>query len=195
MNVAELLSMVVPAFNDIHRDNTPEVKLAVAPPSQAKNGYFVLGHDSRLGQVVNNILDNAISFSPEDSDIQLQLRRVGREIEISIEDEGPGIPEDHLDKIFERFYTDRPEDEYGNNSGLGLNISRQIVAAHGGRIWAENRQDGTLLAGGTIKENRAKAGENNPHTLSDTADDGKGTRRRIRGARFIIRLPAVDGHV
>ena len=60
-------------------------------------------------------------------------------MQIAVEDEGPGIPEENLERIFERFYTDRPQESFGQNSGLGLNISRQIVVAHGGRLYAENR--------------------------------------------------------
>jgi two-component system sensor histidine kinase ChvG len=75
------------------------------------------------------------------------LRRLKADIEISVEDDGPGIPEHSLGRIFERFYTDRPEEQgFGQNSGLGLSISKQIVEAHGGRIWADNRRD----AGGTV---------------------------------------------
>ena len=63
------------------------------------------------------------------------------EVEIVVDDDGPGIRPDALEKIFERFYTDRPHQGFGQNSGLGLSISKQIVEAHGGRIWAENRTD------------------------------------------------------
>src|SRR4029079_10686992 len=82
---------------------------------------------------------NAISFSPPGGRVTVSARRVGPEMQILIEDEGPGIPPENLERIFERFYTDRPQENFGQNSGLGLNISRQIVVAHGGRLWAENR--------------------------------------------------------
>ncbi len=97
------------------------------------------GHDSRLSQVIVNLLDNAISFSPPGGRVTVAARRIGSEIQIAVEDEGPGIPEENLERIFERFYTDRPQESFGQNSGLGLNISRQIVVAHGGRLYAENR--------------------------------------------------------
>jgi len=86
-----------------------------------------------------NLLENAISFSPPDGRVTVAARRVGHEIQIVVEDEGPGIPGENLERIFERFYTDRPQENFGQNSGLGLNISRQIVVAHGGRLYAENR--------------------------------------------------------
>jgi len=73
--------------------------------------------------------------------VRITCRRLRGEVEVLVDDEGPGIRPEALDKIFERFYTDRPEQGFGQNSGLGLSISKQIVEAHRGRIWAENRRD------------------------------------------------------
>ena len=81
------------------------------------------------------------SFSPPRGRVAIKARRDGDEIEVTVEDDGPGIPPENLERIFERFYTDRPQENFGQNSGLGLNISRQIIAAHGGRLHAENRPD------------------------------------------------------
>ena len=86
---------------------------------------------------------------------------------VIVDDDGPGVPPHALERVFERFYTDRPEQGFGQNSGLGLSISRQIVEAHDGRIWAENRP-------GT------------PQTSDDEA-----TTRHGAGARFVVALPAV----
>ena len=94
---------------------------------------------------------------------QGRVRRAALDVEVRIEDQGPGIRPDNLERIFERFYTDRPEGSFGKNSGLGLSISKQIVDAHKGRIWAENRL--------------GKAPE--------------GAEKPILGARFVVRLPAV----
>jgi two-component system sensor histidine kinase ChvG len=124
--------------------------------------FSVPGHDSRLGQVISNLLVNAQSFSNAGGKVRIICRRVRSEIEIVVDDDGPGIREDALERIFERFYTDRPHQGFGQNSGLGLSISKQIIEAHGGRIWAENRP-GPLNA------------------------DGEAT---IAGARFVVRLPA-----
>ena len=105
---------------------------------------LVLGHEGRLAQVITNLVENARSFLPDVGGwIALDLRerqsRDGRVVVLTIADNGPGIPVDNLERIFERFYTDRPEDEaFGQNSGLGLSIVRQIVEAHGGRIKADN---------------------------------------------------------
>jgi two-component system sensor histidine kinase ChvG len=98
--------------------------------------------ESRLVQVLRNLITNAISFSPPAGIITLGARRDGRRMLIYVSDQGPGIPADKLDAIFNRFYTERPVGEkFGTHSGLGLSISRQIIEAHGGRIFAENLTD------------------------------------------------------
>jgi two-component system sensor histidine kinase ChvG len=166
VDMAELLRTTVSLFNDIHRDDTPEVVLDIAYAPGAWP-YRVMGHDSRLSQVIVNLLDNAISFSPPGGRVAVLVRRMGHEIQISVEDEGPGIPDENLERIFERFYTDRPQENFGQNSGLGLNISRQIAVAHGGRLWAENRPPKGVGRG-----------------KGDTSVGRSG------GARFVMRLPA-----
>jgi two-component system sensor histidine kinase ChvG len=125
--------------------------------------FSVPGHDSRVGQVISNLLSNAQSFSEPGNKVRINCRRVRSEIEIVVDDDGPGIRPDALERVFERFYTDRPHQGFGQNSGLGLSISKQIIDAHGGRIWAENR----------------------PGPVSE---DGEPT---IAGARFVVRLPAL----
>lgn len=172
VDIAALLNTLVPAVNSMQRGRRRKVVLDVEKDSsRAGSGYLVMGHDIRLGQVITNVLDNAISFSPKNGQVTVQARRTNGDVEIVIEDEGPGIPPENLTKIFDRFYTDRPgEDSFGQNSGLGLNISQQIVVAHGGRIWAENRS--------AVPPRGRRGGRAN----------GKG--RAARGARFVIRLPA-----
>ncbi|MET1028519.1 MAG: ATP-binding protein, partial [Dongiaceae bacterium] len=102
----------------------------------------VLGMEGRLGQVLRNLLSNAVSFSPPGGMITLAARRQGRNIVIYVDDQGPGIPPDKLTAIFERFYSERPKGEkFGTHSGLGLSISKQIVEAHGGILTAENLRD------------------------------------------------------
>lgn len=166
VDTAELIRTTVSLFNDIHRGDAQGVtcEIAYAPGAHP---YRVTGHDSRLSQVIVNLLDNAISFSPPGGRVNVATRRIGSEIQIAVEDEGPGIPEENLERIFERFYTDRPQESFGQNSGLGLNISRQIVVAHGGRLYAENRPL--------------------PGAARGLADAGG---RKCGGARFVIRLPA-----
>jgi two-component system sensor histidine kinase ChvG len=109
------------------------------PPSE---DLTVLGTEGRLGQVFRNLLSNALSFSPPGGTVRLKARRDQRRIIIQVEDDGPGIPEDKLKAIFDRFYTERPEGEkFGTHSGLGLSISQQIVEAHNGTLTASNRRD------------------------------------------------------
>ncbi len=103
---------------------------------------MVEGAEVRLVQVVQNLIANALSFSPPGGQVVVALAQDGDNAVITVDDEGPGIPENKLEAIFDRFYSERPKTEkFGIHSGLGLSISKQIVEAHHGRIWAENRKD------------------------------------------------------
>jgi two-component system sensor histidine kinase ChvG len=165
VDLTSVLSGIVDVFRDLGSASQVRINLDIEPGAAASGDLVVRGHDGRLGQVLTNLIDNAVSFSPEGAAITVAARRIGSEVELSVVDEGPGIPEDNLEKVFERFYSDRPESDRtkGKNSGLGLSISREIVAAHGGRIWAENLQVPVRFG----------------------RDNG-----RIAGARFVVRLPA-----
>ncbi|WP_109668412.1 sensor histidine kinase [Roseicyclus mahoneyensis] len=99
---------------------------------------LISGLEGRLAQVFVNLLSNAISFCDEGDAVRLWARRRENRVLIVVEDTGPGIPEEALTKVFNRFYSERPVQQFGNHSGLGLAISKQIVEAHGGVIWAEN---------------------------------------------------------
>lgn len=98
----------------------------------------ISGLEARLAQVFVNLITNAISFCEEGDAIRMWVRRNGNRVLVVVEDTGPGIPDAALKKVFARFYSERPEGQFGNNSGLGLAISKQIVDAHGGVVWAEN---------------------------------------------------------
>ncbi len=103
---------------------------------------MVLGREGPFSQVFRNLIDNACSFSGKGQPVAVSARRSGRQVQVIVEDQGPGIPPDNLETVFQRFYTARPKGAaFGGHSGLGLSIARQIVEAHGGRIWAENRTD------------------------------------------------------
>lgn len=117
-----------------------EIEFKPTKLPQGAKGYFVQGHDLRIGQVITNLIENARSFVPEGTGrITISLERSGKFNIVTVEDNGPGIRADNIERIFERFYTDRPAGEaFGQNSGLGLSISRQIVEAHGGTLTAEN---------------------------------------------------------
>ena len=120
-----------------------ELRLSANPP------YDAHGHDGRYGQVFRNVIDNALSFSPTGSRIVVELTREPRKgpFVVTVDDEGPGIPEDNLESIFQRFYSERPTENFGQHSGLGLSICRQIMETYGGSIAATNRKaaDGKIV--------------------------------------------------
>jgi two-component system, OmpR family, sensor histidine kinase ChvG len=161
VDVAKLLNTLVTVANEVKKD---DIGVTLRFEGGGPEAFVVPGHDSRLGQVIDNFIDNARSFSPTGGTVRVTGRRLRSQVEIAVEDDGPGIRPDALEKIFERFYTDRPEQGFGQNSGLGLSISKQIVEAHGGRIWAENR------------------------IASKLGPDGQ---PQVLGARFVVRLPAM----
>jgi len=169
VDMNKLLVAVVAVANEIKREDGVMVTLAFEGSPRI---FKVQGHDSRLSQVINNLIDNGRSFSPPGGTVRVTCRRSGREILITVDDDGPGIRPDAIEKIFERFYTDRPQQSFGQNSGLGLSISKQIVEAHDGRLQAQNRV-----------------------APRDPCDDAKGDdpvlEERILGARFVVRLPAM----
>jgi two-component system sensor histidine kinase ChvG len=162
VDLRQLLGTVVTVANEVRRDDG--VKITLSFEGGNENAFIVQGHDSRLGQVADNLIANARSFSPHGGTVRVTCRRLRTAVEIIVDDDGPGIRPDALEKIFERFYTDRPAQGFGQNSGLGLSISKQIVEAHGGRIRAENRLGVAEEPGGEPK---------------------------VLGARFTVRLPAM----
>ncbi len=142
VEVGVLLDDIVSLYQQSQEDGAVGVTFTrQLPPGAA----LVSGREGPLGQVFRNIIDNARSFSPEGGTVRVRLSPSldpALPVLIAFEDDGPGIPEENLETIFQRFYTSRPKGTtFGKNSGLGLSISRQIVAAHHGRIWAENRKD------------------------------------------------------
>jgi len=143
LNIATLLETVVDMTRTINEsrsdaDVLPTLVLDINDGSRLN----VPGIESRIGQVVHNLLSNATSFSPVGGAIKISASRKNKRVTIMVEDDGPGIPPDNLESIFERFYTERPSAEsFGSHSGLGLAISKQIVEVHGGTIKAQNRTD------------------------------------------------------
>ncbi|WP_245512667.1 MULTISPECIES: sensor histidine kinase [Rhizobium/Agrobacterium group] len=127
-----------------HTKKPVEIEYVVDRKPGAKTRFVTNGHDLRIGQIITNLIENARSFVPaEGGKIIVRLVRTRTRCVIYVEDNGPGIQAEDIDRIFERFYTDRPESEgFGQNSGLGLSISRQIAEAHGGSLRAENITDG-----------------------------------------------------
>ncbi|MDQ0512059.1 stimulus-sensing domain-containing protein [Ancylobacter amanitiformis] len=185
VDLTRLLGTVTSVHNDVVRGDGVSVTLAFEHAPGTSGPFIVPGHDSRLGQVINNLIDNARSFSPKGGEVRVTCRRLKDAVEIIVDDDGPGIPPHALSRIFERFYTDRPEEQgFGQNSGLGLSISRQIVEAHGGRIWAENRLADLAKAKPRTRKARPKAEDGEERREAPAAP-------RVAGARFIVRLPAV----
>jgi two-component system sensor histidine kinase ChvG len=138
VDLGELLQALAEVEKATAGDQGPRFELDLAGHQALK----VSGLEGRLGQVFRNLISNAVSFSPCGGTIRLAARRDKDWIVVSVADEGPGLPTDKLEAVFERFYSERPRGEkFGTHSGLGLSISRQIVRAHGGTIEAENRMD------------------------------------------------------
>ena len=161
VDLAKLLNTLTTVANEVKRDDGVRVTLRFE--GGGMRAFQVPGHDSRLGQIVDNLIENACSFSPPNGTVRITCRRLKTHVEILVDDDGPGVRPDAVEKVFERFYTDRPHQGFGQNSGLGLSISKQIVEAHGGTIWVENR----------------------------TSMPGADGAPMVLGARFIVRLPAM----
>nr|WP_182305815.1 sensor histidine kinase [Ciceribacter thiooxidans] len=145
VDLEQLLASMVEISRQIRSTKKPvDITLLVDRKPGVRTSFVVNGHDLRLGQVVTNLIENARSFVPEKGGrIIVRLFRTKGRCVVQVDDNGPGIQIENIDRVFERFYTDRPEGEsFGQNSGLGLSISRQIAEAHGGTLKAENIIDG-----------------------------------------------------
>ena len=153
VDVRGILTSIVETFRGTLEDKGDRIVLQIQAVPARSDAFVVNGHENNLGRVLTNLLDNALSFSPENGAVTVRVQRSGVGVEIAVTDQGPGIPVESIDKIFERFYSDRPQSDRvtGKNSGLGLSISREIVAAHGGQIWAENRVEGGKVTGSCFK--------------------------------------------
>jgi two-component system sensor histidine kinase ChvG len=140
IDMARLLRELTDILGQSVAEGRGTLKLHVEKLPAGVKGFFVSGHDLRIGQVITNLVQNAFSFVPEKGGrVDIRLTMEPRFIVVRVEDNGPGIRAENIENIFERFYTDRPgPDQFGKNSGLGLSISRQIVEAHGGTLTAEN---------------------------------------------------------
>jgi two-component system sensor histidine kinase ChvG len=139
IDIAAMLEALADLHESTWTEGAPHLVLELTDRSRP---LIVSGIETRLSQVFRNLIANAVSFSPPLAEIRLSARHDGRAVLITVEDQGPGIPDDKLTAIFDRFYTERPVGEkFGTHSGLGLSISKQIAEAHRGMIWAENRKD------------------------------------------------------
>jgi two-component system sensor histidine kinase ChvG len=158
VDIANLLATLV----EIHQATATADGPRLDYQSDDVKDLVVFGIEDRLVQVFRNLISNAISFNPRGGTILLRAWRDGPWVNIAVEDQGPGVPEDKREAIFDRFYTERPKGEkFGTHSGLGLSISKQILIAHNGRIWAENIHE-----------------------------DAQNKASPVRGARFVVSLRA-----
>ena len=140
INIVSIVRSVVDDFNNISNSkNNVKVKLNIV--SSNKSEIFILGLENRIEQILANLLDNSISFSPPNSEIIVSIIKEKKNVKMTVEDQGFGFKEKNTNKIFERFYSNRPE-KFGEHSGLGLNIVRNLVEVHGGSIIASNRLSG-----------------------------------------------------
>jgi two-component system sensor histidine kinase ChvG len=138
IDMGRLIESMLPLWEA--RDDK-NVEIAFARPRAGT--AIVSGDESRLKRLIDNLVDNAISFSPEDGGVvEVRAAAVGGEVLVSIQDEGPGVPGESREAIFHRFHSMRPEEDFGRHSGLGLAIARAIVDGHGGSIDIEDRDDG-----------------------------------------------------
>ena len=138
INLKNVVNSVVEDFNSDLVNSNKNIKIKISQNNLNGSQFNILGVESKLEQIIANLLDNAISFSPSNSKISVMCDIKLQEVQLVIEDEGPGFNEKNIDKVFNRFYSNRPEN-FGKHSGLGLNIVKNIVELHGGSIIASNQ--------------------------------------------------------
>jgi len=140
INLANVVNSVVEDFNSDLLNSKKNIRIDINSSNTNGSKLNVLGAEGKLEQIVANLLDNAVSFSPNNSKISVIYNKKSMDAQLVIEDEGPGFNEKNIDKVFDRFYSNRPE-KFGEHSGLGLNIVKNIVELHGGSIAASNKQE------------------------------------------------------
>jgi len=140
VNLIEIINSVVEDFKQDLINQSKKIEINIIDKVNTKNGYYIFGISNRLEQVIANLLDNSISFSQNNQKIEIILEETSTNVLMTIKDEGPGFSETSTQKIFKRFYSNRPA-SFGKHSGLGLNIVKNIVELHKGTIAASNRID------------------------------------------------------
>jgi len=138
IDLLNVISSVVEDFNNDLLNSNKNIKIIIDNSKLNGSKLNVLGVESKLEQIVANLLDNAVSFSPSDSNVNVMCNTKKKDVQLIIQDEGPGFNEKNIDKVFNRFYSNRPE-KFGEHSGLGLNIVKNIIELHGGSISASNQ--------------------------------------------------------
>ena len=138
INLMEVINNVVEDFKQDLSNQNKKIEIKIKEKISSKNGKYILGIENRLEQVIANLLDNSISFSQNNQKIEISIAETTKNLVMTIKDEGPGFSETSPQKIFKRFYSNRPK-SFGKHSGLGLNIVKNIVDLHKGTIAASNR--------------------------------------------------------
>ena len=138
VNLIEIITNVIDDFRQDLKNQNKKIHISIKKKIISKNGHYILGIENRLEQVIANLLDNSISFSDDNKKIEIEVEETSNNLVILIKDEGPGFSETSPQKIFKRFYSNRPK-SFGKHSGLGLNIVKNIVELHEGTISASNR--------------------------------------------------------
>ena len=138
INLIEIINNVADDFKQDLKNQNKNIQIKIKDKISSKNGKYILGIENRLEQVIANLLDNSISFSQDNQKIEISIEETTKNLVMKIKDEGPGFSETSPQKIFKRFYSNRPK-SFGKHSGLGLNIVKNIVELHKGTIAASNR--------------------------------------------------------
>ena len=138
INLMEVITNVVDDFKQDLNNQNKKIKINILEKIESKNGKYILGIENRLEQVIANLLDNSISFSQDNQTIEISIEETSKNLLMTVKDQGPGFSETSPQKIFKRFYSNRPK-SFGKHSGLGLNIVKNIVELHKGTIAASNR--------------------------------------------------------
>ena len=142
IDITSIARSVIDDFNNDLLNSKKNIKIKFDTISDNKTKPNILGVESRVEQVLANLLDNSISFSPPNSEIKVLVKSEDRIVNLAVEDQGSGFNEKDIGKIFNRFYSNRPE-KFGEHTGLGLNIVKNIIELHGGTINALNNTKGT----------------------------------------------------
>ena len=141
IDVISIVKSVIDDFNNDLLNSNKNIKIKLDTISDNKTKPNILGVENRVEQVLANLLDNSISFSPPNSEIKVLVKSKDKIVKLAVEDQGPGFNEKNIEQIFNRFYSNRPE-KFGEHTGLGLNIVKHIIELHGGSINASNNTKG-----------------------------------------------------
>jgi two-component system sensor histidine kinase ChvG len=140
INLNLIIINVIEDFKQVLESSNKKIQIQFVSNTDNKKELYILGVESRIEQVVANLLDNSISFSQDNDKILIEIKDSRNELKVIFKDQGPGFKENNIENIFKRFYSNRPKN-FGKHSGLGLNIVKNIIELHNGKVKALNRDD------------------------------------------------------